>query len=73
MNPFKPGDIVKQQVAGTGGRFDYFHVEHAHPNGAIDAIDDSDGRPCGLSANHSRLQLASLEELMADRARRAGA
>lgn len=70
MIPFKPGDIVKQAVAG--GRWDFFHVETVHPNGSIDAIADSDGKPCGLSANYSRLQPACMCELQADRARRAG-
>lgn len=71
MNPFKPGDIIKQQM--PGGRFDFFHVEAAHPNGSIDAIADDTGKPCGLSAHHSRLQPACMRELLADRARRAGA
>lgn len=71
MNTFKPGDIAKQQLAG--GQWNFFHIEAVHPCGAIDAIADATGKPCGLSANRSRLELADMGELLADRARRGGA
>lgn len=70
MTPIKPGDIVKQQVAG--GRWDFFHVEAVHGCGAVDAIDDHTGKPCGLSAHHSRIEPACMQELLAERARREG-
>lgn len=72
MKPFKPGDIVKQEVAGTG-RFDFFHVERVHASGALDVIADSTGKACGLSTHRGRVQLATMAELVADRAQRAGA
>lgn len=65
MNNFKRGDIVRQQV--TGGGFDYFHVEQAHANGALDVLSDRTGKPFGLSAHHSGLEKATLAELVAAR------
>lgn len=71
MNTLKPGDIAKQQVAG--GRWEFFHIEAVHSCGAVDAIDDSTGKACGLSLHRSRLLQATMAELAAHRAQMAGA
>lgn len=62
MSPFKRGDIVRQQVCA--GRWDFFHVEHVHANGALDVVDDRTGGACGLSSRNSKLELATLAELV---------
>jgi hypothetical protein len=70
MQPFKRGDIVRQPVAGTV-RYDYFHVEYAHPEGALDVIDDATGKPAGLSANAGGVEPATMAQLLEERERRA--
>lgn len=66
MQPFKRGDIVRQQVLPTG-RYEYFHVDIAHPNGALDVICDDTGTRAGLSARHGRVELATLAQLIEHR------
>ncbi|SDC69557.1 hypothetical protein SAMN05428966_102133 [Massilia sp. PDC64] len=66
MNEFKPGDIVRQRIH-PGGRWDYFHVEYAHRNGALDCIADADGKPCGLSAHARGIEKATLAQLVEHR------
>lgn len=66
MNDIRPGDIVRQRIH-PGGRWDYFHVEYAHRNGALDCIADVDGKRCGLSLNTGRIEKTTLAELNAHR------
>jgi hypothetical protein len=61
LNPFKRGDIVRQEVCQ---RWNYFHVDYAHDNGALDVIEDRTGTHCGLSANSSKLELTTLRQLV---------
>jgi hypothetical protein len=62
----KPGDIVRRRIH-PGGRFDYFHVEHVHRNGALDCIADADGKPCGLSLNAGGIEKTTTAELLNSR------
>jgi len=62
-NDLKPGDIVRQRIH-QGGRFDNFHVEYVHRNGALDCIADADGRRCGLSWNSGGIEKATLAQLL---------
>lgn len=66
MQRFKRGDIVRQRVLPFM-RYDYFHVEHVHDNGALDVIADSTGKPAGLSSHHGGVELATLSELLKHR------
>lgn len=66
MNEFERGDIVRQKVGETN-RYDYFHIEYVHRNGALDCIADADGKRCGLSANAGRVEKATLAQLVQHR------
>lgn len=58
IQPFKKDDIVKTEISRTG-RFNYFRVNSAHANGALDVVGLDNGMYYGLSANgcilHERL------------------
>lgn len=69
MYDFKRGDIIAKDLGN--GQLEFSHLELIHADGKMSAISDETGKPVGLDARRDALRVATMEEVLEARARRA--
>lgn len=68
MIEYKRGDIVARDA---DGQVEYCHLDHVGTDGKMQATSDTTGGAVGLDARRDALRVATMEEVLEARARRA--